>query len=48
MNEVMVCRCNHSKLYHMFSTITNVRTGKIMPIEFCLECECHKFIEKEQ
>jgi len=23
------------------------KNWKIMPIEFCLECECHKFIEEE-
>ena len=42
MDEVF-CRCKPIKLYHMVSTITDVRTGKIIPIEFCLECDCAKF-----
>jgi hypothetical protein len=32
----------------MFSAITNVRTGKIMPVEFCLECDCNKSVEGVQ
>ena len=45
MDEAAICRCKHPKLYHMFSTVTNVKTGKITPIEFCLECECIRFRE---
>ena len=47
MGEATVCRCKHPKLYHMSSAITDVKTGKITPIEFCLECDCHKFMEEE-
>lgn len=47
MSEATVCRCKQPKLYHMFSSITNVRTGKIIPIEFCLECDCSKFVAEE-
>ena len=36
----------HPKLYHLSSTITSIKTGKITPVEFCLECDCHKFIEE--
>jgi hypothetical protein len=31
----------------MSSVITDVKTGKITPIEFCLECNCPKLIEEE-
>lgn len=48
MGEATVCRCKHPELYHMSSAITDVRTGKITPIEFCLECDCHKFVEEEE
>jgi|GEM_PF-3327944 hypothetical protein len=47
MGEVTVCRCRHPKLYHMSSAVTNRRTGKIIPVEFCLECDCIKFEEQE-
>lgn len=48
MGEATVCKCKHPKLYHMFSAITDVRTGKITPIGFCLECNCPKFAEEEE
>ena len=44
MGKTTVCRCKHIKLYHMSTSIRILKTGKIMPIEFCLECDCHKFI----
>jgi hypothetical protein len=47
MGEAIVCRCRHPKLYHMSSAVTNRRTGKITPVEFCLECDCTKFEEQE-
>lgn len=47
MSEAIVCRCSHPKLYHMSSAVTNIRTRKITPIEFCLECDCTKFVERE-
>ena len=47
MGEAIVCRCRHPKLYHMSSAVTNKRTGKITPVEFCLECDCTKFVEEE-
>jgi hypothetical protein len=47
ISEAAICKCSHAKLYHMSSTITNMKTEKITPVEFCLECECSKFIEKE-
>ena len=28
--------------------VPDVRTGKITPIEFCLECDCPKFVEEEE
>lgn len=46
MGEAMICRCKHPKLYHMSSVITDIKTGKVTPIEFCLECDCNKFIEE--
>ena len=46
-NEAAICKCKHPKLYHLSSTITSIKTGKITPVEFCLECDCHKFIEEE-
>ena len=48
MGEAIVCTCTHPKLYHMSSAVTNVGTGKITPIEFCLECDCSKFIAEEK
>ena len=27
--------------------LTDVRSRKITSIEFCLECDCHKFIEEK-
>jgi len=47
-SEAAICKCKHPKLYHLYSTIANVETGKIRPVEFCLECECSKFIDEEQ
>lgn len=44
----MLCTCKHPKLYHMSSSIQNIRTRKVMPIEFCLECDCTKFVEEKQ
>jgi hypothetical protein len=34
--------------YHLFSTITETRTKKIMANEFCLECHYAKFIDQER
>ncbi len=48
MGEAAICKCKHPKLYHISTSITIVSTGKIMPIEFCLECDCTKFVEEER
>ena len=48
MDEAMLCTCKHPKVYHMSSSITNIMTGKVTPVEFCLECDCTKFVEEKQ
>ena len=40
------CKCKHPTLYHLFSTITNIETGIITPVQFCLECDCSKYVEE--
>ena len=47
-SETAVCRCKHTRLYHMFTTIKSVKDGKVTPVVFCLDCDCSNFIMDEQ
>ena len=48
MSDAEVCKCKHTKMYHMFTTIKSLKDGEITPIVFCLECECSIFKKEEQ
>lgn len=48
MDDATVCKCKHTKLYHMFTTIKDIKTDKITPVVFCLEYDCSRFLEEEQ
>jgi hypothetical protein len=48
MSESAVCRCKHTRLYHMFTTIKNVKDGRVTPVVFCLDCDCSNFIMDKQ